>query len=170
MKKPHTLIYGVEETPPPLDTIFNGVQQVGVIAINFIYPLLIFRAAGASLDVIGSLLSTGMLVLAIGTFLQAYRLGPIGSGYMCPSTFTATYLAPSLLAARVGGLPLLFGMTLFAGALETALAPLLNRLRAIFPPEISGLVILLIGLSVGTSGLRLMLGAGAASASDAEWG
>lgn len=170
MKKPPSLIYGLNETPPPLITAFNGLQHVGLIAINFIYPLVIFRAAGSSLEVVGELLSTGILVLGIGTFLQAYRLGPMGSGYMCPCTFTATYLAPSLIAARLGGLPLLFGMTLFTGMLESTLAPLLNRLRAIFPPEISGLVILLIGLSVGTSGLRLMLAANVAPVTDTEWG
>src|SRR5215469_3578374 len=128
MRKPPNLIYGLDETPPLVVTAFNGVQHVALVAINFIYPLVIFRAAGAPLDEIGSLLSTGILVLGIATVLQVRRMGPLGSGYMCPSTFTATYLAPSLLAARLGGLPLLFGMTLFAGALETALAPLLNRL------------------------------------------
>jgi xanthine permease XanP len=169
MKKPATLLYGLEEIPPPFITISNGVQHVGLIAINLVFPLLVFRAAGTPLDLIGGLLSTGLVVLAIGTFLQARRIGPIGSGYMCPSTFTATYLAPSLLAAKIGGLPLVFGMTLFAGVLEGAIAPLLNRLRAIFPPEISGLVILLIGLSIGISGLRLVLAPGVAPMSAAEW-
>jgi len=170
MRKPPTLIYGLEDTPPLVVSAFNGVQHVALVAINFIYPLVIFRAAGAPLEVIGSLLSTGILVLAIGTVLQIRRMGPLGSGYMCPTTFTATYVAPSLLAARLGGLPLLFGMTLFGGILEAAIAPLLNRLRAIFPPEVSGLVILLIGLSVGTSALRLMLAANVAPPSETEWG
>src|SRR5439155_1843054 len=169
MKKPASLIYGLEETPPPLVTVLNGVQHVGLTSINFVYPLLVFRAADTPVQVIGGLLSVGILVLGIGTFLQAYRLGPVGSGYMCPCTFTATYLAPSLLAAKLGGLPLIFGMTLFAGALESALAPLLKRMRAIFPPEISGLVIFMIGVSVGTAGLRLMLASGAPTVSEAEW-
>ncbi len=169
MKKPPSLIYGVDETPPPLVTCFNGLQHVALIAINFIYPLLMFRAAGTPLALVSGLLSTGILVLGIGTFLQVARLGPLGSGYMCPATFAAGYLGPSLLAARLGGLPLLFGMTLFAGALEAAIAPLLHRLRAIFPPEVSGLVVLLIGLSVGTSGLRLMLAPGAAPVTATEW-
>jgi NCS2 family nucleobase:cation symporter-2 len=88
---------------------------------------------------------------------------------MCPATFTASYFAPSLLAARLGGLPLVFGMTIFAGLLETALAPLLNRLRSIFPPEISGLVIFMIGLAAGIAGLRSLLGTQAAPVSTAEW-
>jgi len=110
-----------------------------------------------------------MLVLAFGTFVQVLRLGPVGSGYMCPSTFTATYFAPSLLAARAGGLPLVFGMTIFAGLFEAALAPVLNRLRGIFPPEISGLVIFMIGWSAGLAGLRVVLGTGAQPVTPTEW-
>jgi xanthine permease XanP len=168
-KKPASLIYGLEESPPPLVIISNGAQHVGVIAINLVYPLLIFRAADAPIEVITDLLTIGMFVLGVGTFLQSRGIGPVGSGYMCPSTFTATYFAPSLLAASSGGLSLVFGMTFFAGMLETAIAPLLNRLRAIFPPEISGLVILMIGLSAGLAGVRTMLGNGVAPVSVTEW-
>jgi xanthine permease XanP len=133
MKKPTNIIYGLNDSPPPLVTVLNGAQHVGLIAINLVYPLLIFRMADAPVGLVSNMLAIGMLVLGVGTFLQAGRIGPIGSGYMCPATFTATYLAPSLLAAKFGGLPLVFGMTIFAGALEAAIAPLLNRLRAVFP-------------------------------------
>src|SRR5215216_5038676 len=133
-KKPVSLIYGVNDQPPAMITVSNAVQQVGIIAINLVYPIVIFRAASASTSTSSELLAVAMLVLAFGTFVQVLRLGPVGSGYMCPSTFTATYFAPSLLAARAGGLPLVFGMTIFAGLFEAALAPVLNRLRGIFPP------------------------------------
>jgi NCS2 family nucleobase:cation symporter-2 len=163
------MTFGVDESPPPVVTIVNGLQHVGVIAINLVYPLLVFRVVGAPIDLVTSLLSTGMIVLAVATLLQARRLGPVGSGFMCPATFTATYLGPSLLAAKVGGLPLVFGMTIFAGMLETAMAPLLNRLRAIFPPEVSGLVIFIIGLSGGLAGLRALFGQNAAPVLASEW-
>jgi xanthine permease XanP len=168
-KKPANLIYGLEEAPPRPIVLLNAVQHVGLIAINFVYPLLIIRAVDAPVETASNLLAIGMVVLGLATFLQAQRLGPVGTGFMCPATFTATYFAPSLLAAKVGGLPLVFGMTIFAGILETAIAPLLNRLRAIFPPEISGLIIIMIGLSAGMSGLRWVLGASAAPVSITEW-
>ncbi len=168
-RKPPSLVYAVDDVPPPMVTLLNGAQHVGVIAINLVYPVLIFRAVDTPVDVVSSLLAMVIWSLAIGTFLQVYRLGPVGTGFMCPSTPTATYLAPSLLAVRLGGLPMLFGMTLFAGLLEAAIAPLLNRLRAIFPSEISGLVILMIGISAGLSGLRSMFGADIAPVSTSEW-
>ena len=169
MKKPAALIYGVEESPPLAVTVFNGVQHVGLISINLVYPLLVFRVADTPVQAVANLLAIGLLVLGAATFLQALRLGPVGSGYMCPATFSASYFPASLLAAKVGGLPLVFGMTIFAGVLESALAPLLNRLRAIFPIEISGLVIFMVGWSAGIAGLRLLLGAQAEPVSAAEW-
>ena len=168
-KKPANIIYGLEESPPILVTVGNGLQHIGLIAINLVYPLLVFRAIDTPVDLVTNLLSSGMLVLGVATFLQALRLGPIGSGFMCPATFSATYLGPSLLAAKGGGLSLLFGMTIFTGALELALAPLLNRLRAIFPPEVSGLVIFVIGLFGGIAGIRSVLGPSAAPMLPAEW-
>lgn len=169
MKRPANLIYALEERPPWLVVALNGVQHVGLIAINLVYPVLVFRLAGVPASMLASLLCAGFLVLAIATVLQCKRLGPLGSGYMCPATITATYFSPSLLAVKTGGLSLLFGMTLFAGVLEAALARGLQRMRAILPTEISGLVIFLVGLSGGIAGLRAMLGARAAPVSAAEW-
>jgi xanthine permease XanP len=169
LKKPANIIYGLDESPPVLVTLMTGLQQVGVVSINLVYPLLVFRVIGAPIEVVSSLLSIGMFVLAGTTILQSSRVGPVGSGFMCPMTFSVTYLSPSLLAAKMGGLPLVFGMTMFAGVLEAALAPLLNRLRAIFPPEVSGLVIFVIGLSGGIAGLRTLFGSNAAPVLTAEW-
>jgi xanthine permease XanP len=169
VKRPGNIVYGLDDSPPPHVIVLNGVQYVGLIAINLVYPLLVFRVADIPVHLVGSLLAMGMLVLGVATLLQVSRLGPMGSGYMCPATFTATYLGPSLLAVQIGGLPLLFGMTVFAGLLEIGLAPLLNRLRPVFPPEVSGLVIFVIGLSGGIAGLRAMIGERAAPVSAEEW-
>jgi xanthine permease XanP len=75
VKKPANIIYGVDETPPLPVTIFNGIQHVGVVAINLVYPLLIFRVVDAPLDVVMNLLAAGMIVLGIATFLQARASG-----------------------------------------------------------------------------------------------
>lgn len=169
MKKPANIIYGLTEAPPPLVTAGNAVQHVGLIAINLVYPLLIFRLAEVPVTGVANLIAIGLVVLGVGTFLQAGRIGPIGTGFLCPAAFTAAYLGPSLLAVKTGGLSLLFGMTLFAGAVEGLFSRLLNRMRPFFPTEISGLVIVMIGISAGMAGLRLLLGAKAGPVSSAEW-
>ena len=169
MRKPANIVYGLDEAPPPLVTAGNAIQHVALISVNLVYPLLIFRLAGVPVGGVASLIAVGLVVLGAGTFLQVMKLGPVGSGFLCPATFTAAYLSPSLLAVKAGGLPLLFGMTLFAGMLEALFSQLLNRMRPCFPTEISGLVILMIGISAGMAGLRLMLGVGAEPVTPAEW-
>lgn len=169
MKKPASLLYGVDERPPPAVTLLNGVQHAAVIAINLLYPVLVFRIAGATTETITALLEMGWCILALATFLQVLPKGPVGCRYMCPATFTATYFGPSVLAAKSGGLSLVFGMTIFAGALEAALARALHRLRAFVPVELSGLVILLIGMSVGLIAVRTFLGDGSGAPAVREW-
>ena len=83
-----------------------------------IYPLIIGREAGVSADVLSDMLRMGMLALAVAVLLQALPRGPVGSRFLAPSIFTGVYLAPSLLAAKTGGLPLVWGMTIFAGLVE----------------------------------------------------
>jgi xanthine permease XanP len=169
VKRPPDLIYAADEKPPLPVTLFNGIQHVGMIAINLIYPLVIFKMAGASVATTIELLSVGLLVLGIGTFLQSSRLSPVGSGFMCPTTFTATYFSASALAVKAGGLPLLFGMTLFAGLLEAVVSRTLSRLRAFLPTELSGLVVFMIGITAGIAGVRMMYGAEAPPVREEEW-
>ena len=167
MRKPAGLIYGVEERPPWLVTALNGLQHVALIAVNLVYPILVFRVAGATPDMVANLLSVGLCILGITSFMQASRR--IGSGYMCPATFSATYIAPSLIAAKLGGLPLVFGMTAFAGLVESLLAPMLHRLRQLVPVELSGLVIVLIGFTAGIVAVRTMFGDASRPAQEDEW-
>src|SRR5258705_12216741 len=115
MRKPANLVYGVEEAPPLLVTLVSAVQHVGVIAIFMVYPLIIGREAGVSADQLANILRMGMLALAIAVLLQALPRGPVGSRFLAPSIFTGVYLAPSLLAVKVGGVPLVWGLRIFAG-------------------------------------------------------
>jgi xanthine permease XanP len=160
MRKPANLVYGVEEAPPHLVTLITAVQHVGVIAIFMIYPLIIARAAGASADVLSAMLRMGMLALAVAVLLQALPRGPVGSRFLAPSIFTGVYLAPSLVAAQTGGMPLVWGMTIFAGLVEAALSRVWTRLRTFIPSETAGLVVFLIGVIIGLAGLRVLLGEG----------
>lgn len=163
MRKPPSIVYGVDERPPLGIAALSGAQHVGLMSINLIYPVLIAREAGVSPEAVAQIVSLSTLVLALGAVLQALTRGPIGSGFLCQPVPTAAYLLPSLLAAREGGLALVFGMTLAAGLLEAVLSRGLRYLRPLFPPEIAGLVILMIGMTTAAVGVRTLLGVGASA-------
>jgi xanthine permease XanP len=155
--KPATLAYGLEELPPASVTWVSAVQQVGVCAIFMVYPLIIAREARLPADQIANILQLAFLVMAAAVLLQALPRGPIGSRLLAPSIFTGIYLAPALLAVKAGGMPLVWGMTIFAGVVETALSPFWTRLRAFIPPETAGLVVFLVGTIIGLAAFRVVL-------------
>jgi NCS2 family nucleobase:cation symporter-2 len=158
-RKPLNIVYGVDENPPLGVTVVSALQHVGLISIFLLFPLLVCREAQLSPDKILDVLSLSMLAMGAGAILPALARGPVGSGYLCPSIFTVAYLGPSLLALKAGGLSLVFGMTVFAGCVEAALSRLLRHLRALFPSEIAGLVVVLLGVTIGAIGIRYVLGA-----------
>jgi xanthine permease XanP len=158
MRKPANLVYGVEEAPPRMVVFVSAVQHVGVIAIFMVYPLIIGRQAGAPADELSNILRMAMLVLAAAVLLQALPRGPVGSKLLAPSIFTGVYLGPSMLAAKLGGLPLVWGMTIFAGLVEITLSRVWIKLRTFIPSETAGLVVFLIGVIIGLAALRLLIG------------
>ena len=160
MRKPPNISYGVDDAPPLGVNALSGLQHVALMSIYLIYPALVAQAAGSSAEVAAAVVSMTLVALAIGTLLQAIPLGPVGSGYLCQPVSSVLYFVPSLAVAKHGGLQAVFGMTIAAGLLEIALARALNRLRPLFPAEIAGLVVLLVGIATGVVGLRTALGAG----------
>jgi NCS2 family nucleobase:cation symporter-2 len=170
VKKPTDLAYGVEDVPPPQVLWLAALQHVGVLALVMVFPILVTRAAGVAPQTAAHVLSMGMLAVGLATIAQAFRRGPFGSGYLAPTGFQAVYLGPSLTAAQAGGLPLVFGMTIFSGVVEAALSRVWRRLRPYLPPELSGLVVLFTGLAVMAIGIRyLMTGGDGHPVPTAEW-
>ena len=162
MSRPPGLLYSVDETPPRAVFIVAGLQQVAVMSNSLLYPIILGREARLSQDQLLDFVSISMLTLAIATLLLCAKSRFIGCGYLCPAGYTQFYLGPSLSAAQIGGLPLVFGMTAIAGILQATIAPVLRRVRFLLPPEIAGLVIAVVGLSIAVLGVRYGL-AGAAN-------
>ncbi|MFD1381635.1 hypothetical protein [Fodinicurvata halophila] len=139
--------------------LLSGLQHLAIIApIGLVFPLLVLRAADAGAVLQEAMITASLLALGIGSIVLCLRRRALGSGFLCPAVFTAAYLPASLAAAQNGGLALVFGMTMFAGACEIAFSFLLRRLRAYLPVEIAGLAVVMIGLILGLIGFRLLLG------------
>jgi xanthine permease XanP len=156
--RPPDLIYGLDERPPLAHLILLGAQHVAVICPYLVFVTLIARAAGASTTVASHAVGLGMIAIALATLLQAHRLGPVGSGYLAPPVVSAIYFAPALEAAHRGGLALVCGMIVFAGVFEAIFAWALPRMRRVFPPVVSGFIVIAVGVELGLIGVRGFLG------------
>jgi NCS2 family nucleobase:cation symporter-2 len=158
MARPANILYANSEKPPTIVCALSALQQIAILAPTLAYPILALQAAGASGPAIASGVSLALVAGGFGTALQSLAFRHIGSGYLITFVNSGAYYPVTIAAASLGGMPLVAGMTLIAGATEAALGQVVRRFRSFFPAEISGLCILLIGVIIGLLGLRLIFG------------
>jgi xanthine permease XanP len=147
-KKPTNLIYGVDDDPPITTTLILGFQHIFILSIAFIFPVVIISEIGGTPEDAENLICMAMLATGFSTILQGLNKGPVGSGYLCPLVNGPAFVPVSLLAGKAGGLPLIFGMTAAAGVFEALFSQVVGGMRKYFPPEVTGTVVLMVGVEV----------------------
>lgn len=148
IKKPANLIYGVDDKPSFLSLILLGFQHIFIISIAFIFPIVIINEIGGSPEDAENLVCTAMIATGVATILQALNKGFVGSGYLCPLVNGPAFVSASLLAAKTGGLSLIFGMTFICGIFEGLFSRVIAKMRSVFPAEVTGTVVVMVGIEV----------------------
>jgi NCS2 family nucleobase:cation symporter-2 len=146
-KKPSNLVYDVDEVPPAVVLAGHSLQHIFLMSLGWLYIAVIVNAVGGTQTAAESLIRMSMIAGGLATTLQASRTR-MGSGYLCPVSGSLTYLQPSIFAVQTGGFSLLFGMVAAAGIATTLLSRLVKRLRVLFPPEVTGLMVAMSGLQL----------------------
>ena len=143
------LIYGVEDRPPFKDAIFAALQHLLAIFVAIITPPLIIAGA-LKLDVekTSFLVSMSLFVSGISTFIQCKRFGPVGARLLCIQGTSFSFIGPIITTGLMGGLPLIFGVCMAAAPVEMVISRTFRYMRNIITPLVSGIVVLLIGLSL----------------------
>ncbi|MGI9101960.1 MAG: uracil-xanthine permease family protein [Terriglobales bacterium] len=147
-KRPARLLYDVDEHPPLAIAFVIAIQHVLVMSVGWIYVVVLVTSMGGTTAQSQAIIRICMITTGIATILQARANGKVGAGYLCPVFPGSNHLPTAILAAKTGGLPLVFGMTSFSGVVETVLSRFVRRLRAFFPPEVTGLVVAMIGIQL----------------------
>lgn len=156
--KPAGLIYGLDDKPPWTVTLVMAIQHIFLMSSTLLLPVVLISEIGGGLEQVRAVLALTMISCGIGTILQAVRGHGIGSGFLCPNLCGPNFFAASAQSAWLGGLPLMRGMTVFAGLVEIVFARLIHRLEFLFPPEITGMVVLMVGIGVVPLGVSKFLG------------
>jgi xanthine permease XanP len=157
-KKPKGLIYWVDERPPLATLILLGIQHIFLMSSCLVLPVVLITELGGSFSETSNVVALTMIACGIGTILQSMKLKGIGSGYLCPNLPGPNFFAASMQAAWLGGIPLMRGMVLAAGLTEVVFARLVHRLKFLFPPEITGLVVFMVAESLVPLGTSKYLG------------
>jgi xanthine permease XanP len=115
-RKPPDLIYGVDDEVPLSTCILLGLQHTFQVTTAITFALMVIQVIhgfSGTDEEAAFFVSMSLLAGGIATILQALNRHGIGSGYFAPAVCEPAYITSSLLAAKMGGLPLVFGMTCY---------------------------------------------------------
>ncbi|SEF44741.1 nucleobase:cation symporter-2 family protein [Parabacteroides chinchillae] len=143
------LIYGIDDRPPLKETLFAAIQHLLAIFVAIITPpLIIGGALKLDLETTGFLVSMALFASGVSTFVQCRRIGGVGAGLLCIQGTSFSFIGPIIATGMIGGLPMIFGACLAAAPVEMIISRTFKYMRNIITPLVSGIVVLLIGLSL----------------------
>ena len=149
-KRPTYLQYANDEVPPPLSIAILAFQHSAIVLINLVYVVIITKSLNLSASDQFAMLSTTLLVCGIATALQA----KFGNGLLIVFHPNPIYI-PLIIAAGLstgpGGIAMLL---VTAGVMQFVFGSLVRKLRVFFPPEVCGVVVIMLGVSLLPGTLR----------------
>jgi xanthine/uracil permease len=150
-EKPRDMLFVAHETPDMMTAIVAGAQHVLIILMLTVYVVFVGREIGFTGTQLRSFVSIEIVVVGIATLLQSLKTR-FSSGHLMIH-------APNLMSIAAFGMVVLnFGMGAAAGAyilsgvVVIILARFLPKLQKVFPPEVTGILLVLLGLTLVKGG------------------
>ncbi|ASB02366.1 TPA: uracil-xanthine permease family protein [Proteus mirabilis] len=171
-QKTSELLFALEEKPPLPQTLFAACQHLLAMFVAVITPaILICQALGLPAHDTQRIISMSLFASGIASLIQIRAWGPVGSGLLSIQGTSFNFVAPLImggLTLKNGGADIptmmaaLFGTLMVASLTEVLLSRFLHLARRIITPLVSGIVVMIIGLSLIQVGLTSIGGGYAA--------
>ena len=156
-EKPRDMLFIADEKPDMLTTLVAGAQHVLIILMLTVYVVFVGREIGFTGDQLRSFVSIEIVVVGIATLLQSLKTR-FSSGHLmihAPNLMSIAALGVVVLSFGLGAAA---GAYLLSGVVVIVLARFLPKLQKVFPPEVTGILLVLLGLTLvkgGAVGLRV---------------
>lgn len=153
--RPQSLLYAVDETPPARVVGVMATQHLVLGLMFMMYPIILASELALTGEARTSMVTTACLMVGLGTIIQSSRWG---CGYLAVCLPNPVTMMAFVGAVRTAGLGAACGTLAVCGLLQMGLARVLPRLRAFIPPEVCGVAVLMLGVSMVSGGLRRFSG------------
>lgn len=143
-KRPSNIQFANAEMPPAASIGILAVQHSAIVLINLVYIVIITKALkldGASQLAV---MSTTLLVAGLGTILQAR----FGSGLLIVFHPNPIYIPLVIAAGLSYGASGIAVLVASAGLCQFVFGSAVRKLRVLFPPEVCGVVVIMLGVSL----------------------
>jgi len=159
MSEDEITVYGIEDKPPLTEAIPLGLQHIFAMFLgNIAVPLIIAGAVGVSTGQTTFLVQMALIVAGVATILQAYPIGPIGAKMPIVMGTSFAFVGGLIGVGSQFGIAAVFGACLVASLVEVGIGFSIGRVRRFFPPLVTGIVVILIGLTLIPVGMDYMAG------------
>lgn len=145
---------------PPLKVAFPlGLQHILAMFVSNLTPIIIVSGVlGLPQEQKTFLIQCTMLVAGLNTMLQAYSLGPIGARLPVVVGTSFAFVPVAISIGTKYGFEAVLGAALVGGIFEALLGSVIGKIRKFFPPIVTGVVVLSIGLSLLPVGIKYFAG------------
>ncbi len=143
--------HAVEEIFPAPRLLTLGLQHVLVMYAGAVaVPLIIGRALKLPPEDVAFLISADLFACGLATIIQSYGLPFVGIRLpvMMGVTFASVGPMLSMAADPEIGVLGIYGAAIAGGVFAILVAPFISRLLPLFPPVVTGTIILVIGVSL----------------------
>jgi xanthine permease len=157
-KRKYDLIYGLDDKPAPPQAVYGALQHLLAMFVGIITPAIIISGVlGLSIEYSSFLISMALFASGVGTFIQVSRFGPLGSGLLSIQgvsfTFISTIIVIGMSVTKSGGsietaMATIFGCTFLGAFITMGASRVLPYLQKVITPVVSGVTVLLIGLTL----------------------
>ena len=162
------LVYGLNDQPKPFVAFLAALQHLLAILVPIVTPgLLICLALGVSREDTNMILSMSLIISGIATFLQCKKVGPFGAGLLIVQGTSFNFIGPiigigsAMVAAGTSVeqvMAAIFGVVIAGSFIEMGVSRILPWVKKLITPLVTGIVVLLIGLTLIKEGLISMGG------------
>src|ERR1700691_3744817 len=150
-------VHPVDQFLPVPKLLTLGLQHVLVMYAGAVaVPLILGRALKLSPEDVAFLISADLFACGLATLVQC--VGFPGVGIRLPVMMGVTFASVgpmlSMAAAPDVGLLGIYGSVIAAGLFAFLVAPFISRLLPLFPPVVTGTIIMVIGISLMRVGIN----------------
>ncbi|CCC40158.1 uracil-xanthine permease family protein [Haloquadratum walsbyi] len=141
--------YGIEDTPEFSKALPLGVQHLLAMFLSTVaLPLVIASAIGLGNSDTTYIVQMALLVAGVATLVQVYQIGPIGARLPIVMGTSAIFVSPLISVGTEFGLAAIFGAVIIAAPIEVLIGYVFDDIERLFPPLVTGIVVMLVGLTL----------------------
>ncbi|ETI90494.1 MAG: hypothetical protein PWP67_1878 [Clostridium butyricum] len=157
-------IYQLEGRVPLGQAVPLGIQHVLAMFLGNVSPLIIVCGLlNIPLETKSMLIQNSMFIAGIATLIQLYPVFKVGSGLPVVMGTSSGFIGTEKAIGAAYGYSAIMGASLIGAILEIILGFFIKPLRKLFPPIVTSLVVISIGLSLLPVGVKYFAGGSGAA-------